>query len=149
MNNTTCRNCGSELHSDICDKCGYNHNLTNTFKNIITNKKAKEDVGDNTLAYLVNTKLITKNDFKGLIIEFGYLFLDNNNSYCSLLKVIIPKKLLKSERTFYIAIQNKQIILLDNNFNDTLFKKTSTDMLTMHKVDQNKINKNDYLMQLN
>ena len=54
--------------------------MSSPFKNIITDKQAKENIGDNVLAYLVNIKEITTDDFKNLIIEFGYLFLDNNNS---------------------------------------------------------------------
>ena len=148
MNNSFCKNCGAKLNGNICDNCGYDHNLSNPFKNIITDKKSKEDVGDNVLAYLVNIQKIDQNDFKDIIIEFGYLFLDNNNVYSSLLKVTIPKKIFKPEKIFYIAIQHKKIMLLENNFNEDLFKKTSHDMLVMHKVDLNTVNQNDYFMQL-
>ena len=30
-----CRNCGSALNGTVCEICGYNSNLDNTFKNII------------------------------------------------------------------------------------------------------------------
>ncbi len=148
MNNSVCRNCGSVLNGDVCDKCGYNSNISIPFKNIITDKQAKEDIGDNVITYLINSKKITTNDFKNLIIEFGYLFLDNDNNYSSLLKVIVPGKLFKSERVFYVAIQKKSIMLLENGFDDNQFKKISQDMLVMHKVDLNSIDSKDYSMQL-
>ena len=118
MNNSVCRNCGSILNGDVCGKCGYNSNLSNPFKNIITDKQAKENIGDNVLAYLININKITTNDFKNIIIEFGYLFL--NNAYSSLLKVVVPKKLLSSQKVFYIAIQQERIMLLENNFDENM-----------------------------
>ena len=148
MNNLVCKNCGSILNGSVCDKCGYNSNLSNPFKNIITNQQAKENVGDTVLAYLINLKKITTKDFKNLIIEFGYLFLDNNDAYSSLLKVIVPKKVLSPQKIFYIAIQKEKIMLLENNFNENVFKKVSQDMLVMHKVDLKGINTKDYVMEL-
>ena len=148
MNNSICRNCGSVLNGDVCDKCGYNNNLSNPFQNVITNQQAKENIGDNVLAYLINIKKITTNDFKNLVIEFGYLFLTHDNTYSSLLKVILPKKLLRPQKIFYIGIQQGKIMLLDNNFNENMFKKVSQDMLAMHKVDLNSINPKDYSMEL-
>ncbi len=143
-----CRNCGELLNGDICDKCGYNSNVKNPFKNVIADKKTKEDIGDGVLAYLVNAKEITKEDFKNLKIEFGYLFLDDDNEVNTLLKVIVPKKLFKHEKVFYIAIQKKRLMLLGDNFTEQLFRKTSQDMLVMHKVDLNNKNNNDYFMEL-
>ena len=148
MNNSVCRNCGSILNGDVCDKCGYSAKKSTPFKNVITDQQAKEKIGDNVLAYLININKITKNDFKNLIIEFGYLFLDNNNTYSSLLKVIVPKKVLSPQKIFYIGIQQEKIMLLKNNFDENMFKKISQDMLVMHKVDLNSMNPKVYSMEL-
>ena len=147
-NDLVCKNCGSKLNGVVCEICGYNSNLSNVFKNIITDKKAKEDIGDHVLAYLLNQKKIYEQEFKNIIIEFGYLFLDDNNVYSSLLKVVLPQNTFGSSKIFYIGIQNERIMLLENGFNEDMFKKTSQDMLVMHKVDVNNINKDDYYMQL-
>ena len=70
------------------------------------------------------------------------------NIYNSLLKVVLPPNELGTSKIFYIGIQDKHIMLLENEFNEDMFKKTSQVMLTMHKVDLNSINKKDYYMQL-
>lgn len=39
-------------------------------------------------------------------------------------------------------------MLLNEKFNEEMFRKISYDMLTMHGVDLNTINKNEYIMEL-
>ena len=40
------------------------------------------------------------------------------------------------------------MMLLTENFDEDKFRNISNDMLNMHKVDLNTINKKDYIMQL-
>ncbi|MDE5630292.1 MAG: hypothetical protein K2I70_01705, partial [Bacilli bacterium] len=64
------------------------------------------------------------------------------------LKVITPSKILKKSKTFYLSIQEGNMMLLDNHFDEAMFQKVSSDMLVMHKVDVNNLNKKDYIMEL-
>ena len=144
-----CRNCNSTFEGDICPNCGYNMNLNEVFDNVITNKQYKESIANEALAMLLNKKLITNNNLKNLIVEFGYLLLPKNkNNVSTLFKVIIPKKLFQNKKIFYFGTQENKLLLLNQDFNEALFKKISYDMLTMHKVDLNSINSKDYMMQL-
>ena len=119
------------------------------FKNIIDDRKRKEEVGDIILAYLTNQNLINmKKDFNHLTIEFGYLFQDNDNNIVTLVKVETPSRLFKKNKTFFVAYQENKLMLLTNGFDYVLFKKTSEDMLKMHNVDINSLNKKDYFMEL-
>lgn len=119
------------------------------FKNIIDDRKRKEEVGDIILAYLTNQNLINmKKDFNHLTIEFGYLFQDNDNNIVTLVKVETPSRLFKKNKTFFVAYQENKLMLLTNGFDYVLFKKTSEDMLKMHNVDLNSLNKKDYFMEL-
>ena len=106
------------------------------FKNIIDDRKRKEEVGDIILAYLTNQNLI------------GYLFQDNDNNIVTLVKVETPSRLFKKNKTFFVAYQENKLMLLTNGFDYVLFKKTSEDMLKMHNVDINSLNKKDYFMEL-
>lgn len=150
MNNDICRNCGKELIDGRCNNCGYTTNISNPFDNVITNRQLKEQVGDSALALLANNKLISlEQDSKHLVIEFGYLLLPKDiDKPAALLKVITPKKLFKASKVFYIALQKGEMMILGDNFNEEMFRKVSTDMLTMHNVDLNTINKNEYIMEL-
>ena len=145
---SVCRNCGSKLNGSVCENCGYSVNIDNPFKNIITDKTAKVDVGDHVLAYLVNQNILDKQELMNIAVEFGYLLLDDDNHYSSLLKVIVPQNQFGPTKIFYIGIQKERILLLDNNFNEEMFKKVSNDMLVMHKVDINNKNEDDYIMHL-
>ena len=65
-----------------------NNEVENPFKNIINDKKQKEEIGDTIIAFLENQKLIDmKKELKHLLIEFGYLLKDNNNEIVTLVKV--------------------------------------------------------------
>ena len=150
MENIICKSCGTQFTGEVCPKCGYNINISKLFENGITNKKYKEHLADSALAILVNNKLISKEkDFKHLVVEFGYLLLpDNHDEVSAVLKVVIPKKMFRNEKIFYFGVQKGKIMLLNESFNEAMFRKVSNDMLTMHKVDLNTINRNDYIMEL-
>lgn len=78
-----------------------NNEVENPFKNIINDKKQKEEIGDTIIAFLENQKLIDmKKELKHLLIEFGYLLKDNNNEIVTLVKVKTPSKLLKRKKYF-------------------------------------------------
>ena len=88
-------------------------------------------------------------DLKHLVIEFGYLLLpEDHNKVSALLKVITPKRIFKEQKVFYLGVQEGNMLLLNEKFDEAMFRKVSHDMLTMHKVDLNTINRNDYLMEL-
>lgn len=127
-----------------------NNEVENPFKNIINDKKQKEEIGDTIIAFLENQKLIDiKKELKHLLIEFGYLLKDNNNEIVTLVKVKTPSKLLKKEKIFFLAMQQGELILLDNNkFNELVFRKVSDDMLKMHNVNMDSLNPKDYFMEL-
>ncbi len=150
MSNKTCRNCGAKVKGKKCHDCGYELEMDKPFKNVITNKTYKENVADTALSILIDKKLISKEkDLKHLVVEFGYLLLpDNTEDLCALLKIITPKRLLSKSKIFYVAIQQGNMMLLDNRFDEAMFRKTSADMLVMHKVDLNTINSKDYIMEL-
>lgn len=150
MNNNICKNCSNELIEGKCNNCGYIGNISNAFENVINNRHLKEQLGDSALSLLSNNKLISlEKDTKHLIVEFGYLLLPKDSDKpSSLLKIVTPKKLFKQSKVFYIAIQKGEMMILDNNFNNEMFKKVSLDMLTMHGVDISAINKNEYVMEL-
>ena len=127
-----------------------NNEVENPFKNIINDKIQKEEIGDTIIAFLENQKLIDiKKELKHLLIEFGYLLKDNNNEIVTLVKVKTPSKLLKKEKIFFLAMQQGELILLDNNkFNELVFRKVSDDMLKMHNVNMDSLNPKDYFMEL-
>lgn len=115
------------------------------FKNIIDDKKVKVKIGDTILSYLINQNLIDiENDLNHLVVEFGYLFQDNDNNIVTLIKVETANKL----KTFFVACQENKLILLTDEFNEALFRKTANDMLKMHKVDMTNLNRKDYFMEL-
>ncbi|MDE6142394.1 MAG: zinc ribbon domain-containing protein [Bacilli bacterium] len=150
MSNKLCRNCGAKIKGKKCLECGYDIELDKPFENIITDKNYKENIADIVLAFLIDKKLISKDkDLKHLRVEFGYLLLpENTENVCALLKVITPSKILKKSKTFYLSIQEGNMMLLDNHFDEAMFQKVSSDMLVMHKVDVNNLNKKDYIMEL-
>lgn len=127
-----------------------NHIISKPFKNAIKNRELKEQIGDSALSLLANNKLIELDkDSKHLVIEFGYLLLPNDTDKpAALLKIITPKKLFNASKVFYIAIQKGEMMILDEKFNEEIFEKVSTDMLTMHGIDISTINKNEYIMEL-
>jgi len=119
-------------------------------ENGIKNKQYKEKLADTAIALLVNKKLISmEKDLKNLIVEFGYLLLpENHDEVSSLLKVTTPKRLLQSQKVFYLGVQKGKMMLLTEGFDESTFRKISNDMLNMHKVDLNSLDKKDYIMQL-
>ena len=95
---------------------------------------------------MANDKLISLDkDLKHLVVEFGYLFLPENSNNVSdvktLLKVMPPKKMFQSQKTYYLATQDGKLLLLNERFNEAIFRKISNDVLLMHKVDLNTIDK--------
>lgn len=150
MPNKTCRNCGAKVKSKKCSECGYDIEIDKPFKNVINNKEYKENVADMALNLLIDKNLISKaKDLKHLRVEFGYLLLpETKENICALLKVITPKKLLSKSKVFYLAIQEGKMMILGNDFNESMFRKVSSDMLAMHKVDLDKINPKDFIMEL-
>lgn len=151
MNNIIiCKNCGYSFSGESCPQCGYGMNINNSFKNEIQNKKLKENITDAALAILINNKLISLDkDLKHLVVEFGYLLLpEKSDKVATLLKVMPPKRMFQPQRTYYLGSQEGKLLLLNENFNETMFKKISNDMLIMHKIDLNTINKKDYMMEL-
>lgn len=140
-----CQNCGNEFEGNKCTKCGYTVNLENSYKNIINSSEYKEHIADTALSVLANNNLISfENDLKNLRVEFGYLLISDGGVISSLLKVIVHN----GKRVYYFGISKGQLNLLDEKFNDDMFKKISYDMLTMHKVDINSENPNDYVIEL-
>lgn len=121
-----------------------------TYENGITNKKYKEQLADTAISLLVNKKLISiEKDLKNLIVEFGYLLLpENHEEVSSLLKITVPKRLLQSQKVFYMGVQKGKMMLLTENFDENTFRKISKNMLNMHKVDFSTIDRKDYIMQL-
>ena len=102
---------------------------------------------------MANDKLISLDkDLKHLVVEFGYLLLPENSNNVSdvktLLKVMPPKKMFQSQKTYYLATQDGKLLLLNERFNEAIFRKISNDVLLMHKVDLNTIDKKDYTMEL-
>ena len=150
MDNKICRNCGAEVSDKKCGECGYEMEVEKPFKNIITYKNYKENVADTALSILIEKKLISKDkDLKHLTVEFGYLLLpDETADVCGLLRIVTPKGLLSKSKIFYVAIQQGKMMLLDERFDDNMFRKVSLDMLAMHKVDIDNINRKDYIMEL-
>ena len=153
MNNIICRNCGFAFLGNKCPKCGYNMNISNPDKNVIQNKALKENIADAALSILANDRLISlEKDLKHLVVEFGYLFLPENSNNVSdvktLLKVMPPKKMFQSQKTYYLGTQDGKLLLLNESFNEAMFRKISNDVLLMHKVDLNTIDKKDYTMEL-
>lgn len=150
MTNKICRNCGAKVKGKKCPKCGYDIEIDKPFQNVITNKTYKENVADTALSILIDKKLISKDkDLKNLKVEFGYLLLpDNTEDLCALLKIITPKRMLAKSKIFYVAIQQGNMMLLDDRFDEAMFRKVSEDMLVMHKVDLNTVNSKDYTMEL-
>lgn len=150
MGNIVCRNCRTQFIGDQCPQCGYNMNINNPMVNIITYKNAKEQLAEAALAILASNNLISmEKDLKHLVVEFGYLLSsEDGNKISTLLKVIIPKRMFKEQKTFYLGTQDGKLIILNENFNETMFRKVSNDMLTMHRVDLSNINSSDYIMEL-
>ena len=54
----------------------------------------------------------------------------------------------QKKKTLYIGVQEGNLALLDERFDEAMFRKVASDMLMMHKVDLSMINKNDYIMEL-
>lgn len=125
-------------------------NSKKPYENGIKNKQYKEKLADTAIALLVNKKLISmEKDLKNLIVEFGYLLLpDNHDEVSSLLKITTPKRLLQNQKVFYMGVQKGKMMLLTENFDENTFRKISNDMLNMHKVDLNTMDRKDYIMQL-
>lgn len=73
---------------------------------------------------------------------------ENHDDVCSLLKITTPKRLFQSQKVFYLGVQKGKMLLLSKDFDEDNFRKISNDMLTMHKVDLNTINRNNYIMEL-
>lgn len=150
MSTKICRNCGSKVDGNKCFKCGYEVDISNPFKNEIKNKYYKESIADMSLALLIDKNLISKEkDLKNLVVEFGYLLLPNgSDNVCALLKVMPPKRLFEKQRVFYLGTQEDKLLLLNESFNEAMFRKVSSDMLVMHKVDLDEVDRRDYIMKL-
>lgn len=150
MSKNICRNCGNEIEGNKCPNCGYTMVFDKPFKNVISNKEYKELIGDNALSLLMNNNLISKSELNHLRIEFGYLLYDEDRDILtSLIKVIIPKKMFHNQKIFYLGMSDSKLMLLDNDkFNDQMFYKVSTDMLTMHGVNMALEDKSKYIMEL-
>ena len=119
------------------------------YKNAIKDKELKESIGDAAISLLASQKLINPpKDLKHLIIEFAYLFLNNNVEPVTMNKVITPKSFFKKSKIFYLGSQEGNLLLLNNNFTEETYKKIQNDMFIMHKVDILSINWNDYKMEL-
>ena len=150
MNNSICGYCNTEFSGETCPNCGYNISARRPYKNVITDKKYKEQIADTAIAILVNNNLISmKKDLKHLIVKFGYLLLnEKTNELHTLIKVMPPKKMFQKQKVFYLGSQEGKLLLLNEMFTEELYIKTKTRMLTLHQVDLNTINERDYGMEL-
>lgn len=150
MNSNICRNCGSQLVEGTCNNCGYTARAKEPFENGIKNRELKEQLADTALSLLASHKFISlEKDLNHLVVEFGYLLLPKDSDKVSaLIKVITPKKIFQPSKVFYLGTQDGNMMLLNEKFNEEMFRKVSYDMLTMHGVDLNTINKNEYIMEL-
>ena len=119
MNNSICGNCNTEFSGETCPNCGYNISARRPYKNVITDKKYKEQIADTAIAILVNNNLISmKKDLKHLIVKFGYLLLnEKTNELHTLIKVMPPKKMFQK----LFLIMNICVICLSNYI--SVFKK--------------------------
>ena len=61
-------------------------------KNGITDKRLKENFGNLAISLLVQKNLISASkDLRHLMVEFGYLFLDNRSGPQAMFKLTTPK----------------------------------------------------------
>lgn len=119
------------------------------FKNVISNRELKENLADTALSVLANQKLISlPKDLKHLIVEFGYLLLNDKEEPVAMFKVMPPKKMFQSQKTYYFGTQDGKLLLLNENFNEDTFRKIQNDMFVMHNIDVININRNEYKMEL-
>lgn len=120
------------------------------FKNVISDKKMKEEIGDAVISLLTNKGLISfPKDLKHLVIEFGYLFVrDGSDIPITMLKVITPKRLFSKQKVFYFGSRDNKLLLLNDSFNENIFRQYQNEMFLMHKVDINTINWSEYKMEL-
>lgn len=119
------------------------------FENAIKDLKLKESIGDAAISLLATQKLIDMpKDLKHLVVEFGYLFINDKNEPSTMLKIVTPKRLFKQSKTFYFGSQDGKLMLLNNNFNEETFRNVQNDMFVRHQVDIININRNDYKMEL-
>ena len=118
-------------------------------KNGITDKRLKENFGNLAISLLVQKKLISASkDLRHLMVEFGYLFLDNRSGPQAMFKLTTPKRFLHPQRTFYFGTQNGHLLLLNEQFTEAAFRKIQHDMFIMHGIDAKAVNPQEYLMDL-
>jgi hypothetical protein len=119
------------------------------FRNEITNKALKENLGDLAISLLVNQNLISlEKDLNHLKIEFGYLLMNRSDEPVAMFKVTLPKKLFKSQKTFYFGTQEGDLLLLNQEFTEDTFRKVQKDMFAMHGLDIKNENLKSYIMEL-
>lgn len=121
--------------------------------NQINNTSLKEDICNRVVQVLLNNKLITEEELKGVSVSFGYIFTKPNGVLEGLFKAS------SSDKTFYFALQNGSLSLI--NINDTMFNDTVSHMKEFHpclneeptdtsdKNKQRRIKNNEYLKQNN
>ncbi|UTW60829.1 hypothetical protein KFE98_12420 [bacterium SCSIO 12741] len=84
-------------------------------------KNVKEALANMALEQLE----IDINSLENLVVEFGYIYLRGDH-YESLFKV------LTDQETFYFAVQQGNLIWLQNTFSEELFQSTIQQMRTFH-----------------
>ena len=116
-------------------------------KNAITNKELKDKFIKEALKVLKNKKLMKRNT-KNITIEFSYLIINENNQAETTLKVVIPKKLFKEEKVYYMSLYNDKLIILQESFSESLFLKLREMKLFFLNEDKEKMNYYDYVIKL-
>lgn len=92
--------------------------------NQIDNRELKENLADSALAVLVNSQLMTFEDFAGIKVEFGYLLMIENHGLEALFKV------MKDNDVYYFAAQQEKLMLVAINENQ--YKSTVDHMLSQY-----------------
>ncbi len=102
-----------------------------------TNSALKEHFGNLAVSLLVDRNFIlSPYRLKHLVIEFGYLLItDDSDKACTRFKVILPKKLFKTQKIYYFGTQDDKLILLNGQFTEEIFRSIQNDMFAMHKID--------------
>lgn len=124
-----------------------NPEYTGDYKFEIENKKLKDDLMISAIVRLINLgeMALDLNILDGTVIKFGYLFTDKGEP------VTLFKIIRNDSKVFYFATKSykdRQLILLNEKFNEQLFEKCTKDMLKMHHVDIDEYDINLFEMEL-
>lgn len=97
-------------------------------ENRIGDKQLKEYLGDAALAQLINGSLITTDDFPGITVEFGYLYVFEGHGVEALFKLTAAGKV------YYFAAQGNKLLILDSEkFTEGQFIATIDSMKDMYE----------------